>query len=103
LGTASGVVPINYDIDRTIQTVSLNTNSVTFTKGTGWPTSNVSRDVVLQITCINPATIVWSIVGNNWYNQPVNPLASGEYLVLLRAVGSGVVQGHYIGEKKGSL
>ncbi len=103
LGTASGIVPINYDIDRTIQTVSLDTNTVTFTKGTGWPTSNVSRDVVLQITCINPATIVWSIVGNNWYNQPVNPLASGEYMVLLRAVGSGVVQGHYIGEKKGSL
>ena len=103
LGNASGTVSIDYSTDRMIQTFNMNSNPITLTKGTGWPTSSISRDVVLQMTCINPASITWSIVGSNWYNQPEVSLPSGEYMVLLRAMGSGVIQGHYIGQKQGSL
>jgi hypothetical protein len=103
LGTVSGTLPINYATDRMIQTFNINQNSLTLTTGSGWPTSNISNDVLLQISCVNPATISWNIVGSNWYNKPAAMVASGEYLVLLRAMGSGIIQGHYIGNKQGSL
>lgn len=99
LGTLSGSVPINYGTDRMIQTFTMDSNPITLTRGTGWPTTNISRDVMLQITCINTASITWNIVGSNWYNPPTSTLPSGEYMILLRAMGTGVIQGHYIGNK----
>jgi hypothetical protein len=103
LGTISGTVPINYGTDRMIQKFNIDTDPLTLITGSGWPISNISRDVLLIMNCINSTSITWDIVADNWYNQPVTTLPSGEYMILLRAMGSGIIQGHYIGAKQGSL
>jgi hypothetical protein len=103
LGTISGTVSINYGTDRMIQTFNIDTNPLTLNKGSGWPTTNISRDVLLIMNCINSTSITWNIVGDDWYNQPTTTLPSGEYMILLRAIGSGTIQGHYIGSKQGPL
>jgi len=103
LGTISGTISINYGTDRMIQTFNIDTNPLTLNKGSGWPTTNISRDVLLIMNCINSTSITWNIVGDDWYNQPTTTLPSGEYMILLRAIGSGTIQGHYIGSKQGPL
>jgi hypothetical protein len=97
LGTVSGTNAINCGQDRIIQTLTLNGVATTFTKGSGWPsTSNISRETILDITSSTNTSVTWTIV-NRWYRQPDSPLPSGNHTVLLRAIGSGIVQGHYIG------
>lgn len=99
LGTISGTNSINCGQDRQIQTLTLNGTATTFTKGTGWPTSDtVARETTLNIYASGNTSITWTIV-NDWYRQPDSPLPSGRHIVLLRSVGSGTMQGHYIGNK----
>lgn len=100
LGTISGSNPINFGPDRSFQTMTLNGNAVTFTKGSGWPeASDVSADTVLRIVATSGTSIVWSVV-TDWFNQPpAGALSSGTHLFLLRAMGSSVIEGHYIGNK----
>lgn len=103
LGSVSGNVNVDYAIDKQIQKLTIDGSPLTLNKGSGWPTGNISRDVMLQINCISSTTIIWNIVGSNWYDKPTSILPGGEYLVLLRAMDNNVIQGHYIGEKQGSL
>jgi hypothetical protein len=99
LGTISGSNAINCGQDRSIQTLTLNGAATTFTKGSGWPsTDNINRDVTLNITTNTNTSITWSII-NDWYRQPDSPLPSGKHIVLLRGIGSGIIEGHYIGSK----
>jgi hypothetical protein len=99
LGTISGTNAINCGQDRQIQTLTLNGVATTFTTGTGWPSSNsVSRETTLNIFASGNTSVTWTIV-NDWYRQPDSPLPSGRHIVLLRSVGSGNMQGHYIGNK----
>ena len=99
LGTLTGSNSINCGQDRQIQTLTLNGTATTFTKGTGWPSSNsVSRDITLNITAGSNTSVTWTVV-TDWYRQPDSPLPSGSHIVLLRAIGSGIIQGHYIGSK----
>jgi hypothetical protein len=99
LGTISGTNAINCGQDRQIQTLTLNGVATTFTTGTGWPSSNsVSRETTLNIFASGNTSVTWTIV-NDWYRQPDSPLPSGRHIVLLRSVGSGTMQGHYIGNK----
>jgi len=99
LGTISGTNAINCGQDRQIQNLTLNGVATTFTTGTGWPTSNsVSRETTLNIFASGNTSVTWTIV-NDWYRQPDSPLPSGRHIVLLRSVGSGTMQGHYIGNK----
>jgi len=100
-GFSSGSTPINYDATTSsIQTLTLSGTAVTFTKGTGWPTSsNVSVDTILRITVTSATSITWTIV-NDWFNQPpAGALSIGTHLFLLRAIGSSIIEGHYIGNK----
>jgi len=99
LGTISGSNAINFGSDRIFQTLTLSGAATTFTKGTGWPTTSITADVVLRITVSTATTVTWTIV-TDWFNQPpAAPLAIGTHLFLLRAVGSSIVEGHYIGAK----
>jgi hypothetical protein len=99
LGTISGTNAINCGQDRQIQTLTLNGVATTFTTGTGWPTSSsVARETTLNIFASGNTSVTWTIV-NDWYRQPDSPLPSGRHIVLLRSVGSGNMQGHYIGNK----
>lgn len=100
LGSVSGSNAINYGTDRQIQTLTLGGSATTFTKGTGWPTSStVSSDIILRITVSSATTITWSIV-TDWFNQPpAGALSTGTHLILLRAIGSSIVEGHYIKKK----
>lgn len=99
LGTVSGNTAINYAIDRQIQTLTLNGTSVNFTEGTGWTTANRSVDVVLQITVTSTTTVAFdSGFVTDWYSS-LPTFSAGTYLILLRSIGSTVVQGHYIGKK----
>jgi hypothetical protein len=99
LGTISGTNAINCGQDRQIQNLTLNGVATTFTTGTGWPSSNsVARETTLNIYASGNTSITWTIV-NDWYRQPDSPLPSGRHIVLLRSVGSGTMQGHYIGNK----
>lgn len=99
LGTISGTNSINCGQDRQIQTLTLNGTATTFTKGSGWPTNNnISRETTLNIYASGNTSITWTIV-NDWYRQPDSPLPSGRHIVLLRSIGSGTMQGHYIGNK----
>ena len=99
LGTISGTNAINCGQDRQIQNLTLNGVATTFTTGTGWPSSSsVARETTLNIFASGNTSITWTIV-NDWYRQPDSPLPSGRHIVLLRSVGSGTMQGHYIGNK----
>ena len=99
LGTISGTNAINCGQDRQIQNLTLNGVATTFTTGTGWPSSSsVARETTLNIYASGNTSITWTIV-NDWYRQPDSPLPSGRHIVLLRSVGSGTMQGHYIGNK----
>ena len=99
LGTISGTNTINCGQDRQIQTLTLNGVATTFTTGTGWPTSSsVARETTLNIFASGNTSVTWTIV-NDWYRQPDSPLPSGRHIVLLRSIGSGNMQGHYIGNK----
>ena len=99
LGTISGTNAINCGQDRQIQNLTLNGVATTFTTGTGWPSSSsVARETTLNIFSSGNTSITWTIV-NDWYRQPDSPLPSGRHIVLLRSVGSGTMQGHYIGNK----
>jgi hypothetical protein len=82
LGSVSGNVAINYDVDRQIQQLTLNGSAVNFTEGTGWDLINRSVDVMLEITVSSTTTVSFD-----------------KYLVLLRSMGVGIVQGHYMGKK----
>jgi hypothetical protein len=96
LGSVSGNISINYDINKQIQTATLNGTSTNFTLGSNWP-STYSADVILDLTINSTTTILWDIV-DDWYN-PVPTFGSGQYLILLRSMGSSLIQGHYISEK----
>ena len=100
LGAVSGTTPINFGTDRLIQTLTLGGAATTFTKGTNWPTtSTISADVILKITVNSATSITWSIV-TDWFSQPaVGALVAGTHIFLLRAVGTSVVEGHYVGLK----
>lgn len=99
LGTVSGSNSINCGQDRQIQNLTLNGVATTFTKGSGWPTTDtVSRETTLNIFASGNTSVTWTVV-NDWYRQPDSPLPSGRHIVLLRAIGSGTMQGHYIGSK----
>jgi hypothetical protein len=100
LGSVSGSTSINYDTNRSIQTLTLDGPSTTFTKGTGWPTSSsISIDTVLRITVTSATSITWTII-TDWFSQPpAGALSIGTHLVLLRAIGSSIMEGHYIGSK----
>jgi len=99
LGSVSGNVAINYDVDRQIQQLTLNGSAVNFTEGTGWDLINRSVDVMLEITVSSTTTVSFdSNFVTDWYN-PLPTFSSGKYLVLLRSMGVGIVQGHYMGKK----
>lgn len=100
LGSISGANAIDYSNNKMIQTLSLNGNSTTFTKGGGWSSdTNVSQDVMLRISASEPTPIIWSIV-TDWFDQPdPGPLSSGVHLVLLRSIGTSILEGHYLGNK----
>lgn len=99
LGTISGSNSISCGQERQIQSLTLNGVATTFTKGSGWPTTNsISRETTLNIFASGNTSVTWTIV-NDWYRQPDSPLPSGRHIVLLRSIGSGTMQGHYIGNK----
>lgn len=100
LGVVGGRVVLNYTQESQFQNLTLNGTAVTFVEGAGWPiSSNTVTDLILNITVITSNTsITWSIV-TDWYRQPDSPLPVGTHVVLLRAVGNTVMQGHYIGNK----
>jgi hypothetical protein len=99
LGNISGVVNVDWAKTRTIQTASLSGLPTTFNKGTGWPTTSISRDVLLQLNVLINTNVTWNIVGANWYKKPdYSVLNSGEHMVLLRAFGN-TINGFYIGNK----
>lgn len=91
---------INAGPNLSIQTLTINGGTVTFTKGTGWPSTNtISTDVLLKITVSSLTTIIWSIV-TEWFNNPNSgALSVGTHLVLLRGIGNSTVEAHYIGNK----
>ena len=98
-GLLAGTNTINYGADRTIQTITLDGRATTFTKGTGWPTTSLSCDVLLKITTTAITSITWTVI-TDWFNQPpAGALTVGTHLVLLRAIGSTIIEGHYIGNK----
>lgn len=99
LGNLSGTNAINGGINNSIQTLSLNGSSVTFTKGSGWPAvSGISTDTVLKITASSGTPITWTII-DDWFNQPpAGALSADTHLFLLRAIGT-TIEGHYIGNK----
>lgn len=98
LGSISGNTAISYDLDKQIQK-SLLIGSTNFTQGSGWDLVDKSVDVFMEIKT-NTTNIVSfdSSFVTEWYN-PIPSFTSGTYLVLLRSMQSGVVQGHYIGKK----
>jgi hypothetical protein len=99
LGAVSGSTAINFASDKQLQTMTLGGTATTFTKGSGWPSNNTSVDVVLRTTVTSATSITWTIV-NDWFNQPpAGALSIGTHLFLLRAIGSSIVEGHYIGSK----
>lgn len=99
LGTISGTNSINWGSDRTMQSCTFNGTATTLNKGTGWPSTNgVCREATLNIYASGNTSVTWNIV-NDWYRQPDSPLPSGNHIVLFRAISSGVIQGHYIGNK----
>lgn len=100
LGKVSGLVVINYTPDSERQTVTLDGTATTFVEGGGWPSSsNTVKDLTLNIVVSNANTsVTWTIV-THWYRQPDSPLPVGTHVVLLRAVGNNVIEGHYIGNK----
>jgi hypothetical protein len=99
LGTVSGTNSINCGQDRQIQTLTLNGSATTFTKGSNWPSaSNISRDVTVNIYASGNTSVTWTLV-TDWYRQPDSPLPSGNHVLLLRGIGTGIIQGHYIGSK----
>lgn len=99
LGTLSGSNAINFGSDRLFQTLTLNGNAVTFTKGTGWPSTSVTGDIILKVVVSSATSITWSIV-NDWFSQPpAGSLSVGTHLFLLRAIGGSTIEGHYIGSK----
>jgi hypothetical protein len=99
LGTVSGNTAISFGIDRQIQKLTLNGTSVNFTEGTGWDITNRSVDVVLEITVSSTTTVAFdSNFITDWYGD-LPTFTTGKYLILLRSMGTGVVQGHYIGIK----
>lgn len=95
LGTVTGNISISYDIDKQIQTLTLNGTTTNFIKGS-WPTGSFSVDVLLEITVDSTTTVSFALV-DDWYNS-VPSFTPGKYLVLLRSMGS-TIQGHYIGNK----
>jgi hypothetical protein len=98
-GLLAGINAVNYGADRTIQTITLDGRATTFSKGTGWPTTSLSCDVVLKITTTAITSITWTII-TDWFNQPpAGALQLGTHLVLLRAIGASTIEGHYIGSK----
>jgi hypothetical protein len=104
LGTVSGTLSLNWGRDRTIQKATLNGFPTTFNTGTGWPTTDLSRDLLLRLSTNTSTSITWNIVGSNWYNKPSGTtLTSGEYMFVLRAFGSGIINGFYLGQNTGSL
>lgn len=99
IGLVSGNTAINYSIDKQIQKLTLNGTTVNFTEGTGWDLIDKSVDVMLEISVLFTTTVSFDPnFVTDWYN-PLPTFNSGKYLVLLRSMGSGVVQGHYIGVK----
>jgi hypothetical protein len=103
LGNISGVVNVDWAKTRTIQTASLSGLPTTFNKGTGWPTTSISRDVLLQLNVLINTDVTWNVVGSNWYKKPdYSVLNSGEHMVLLRAFGN-TINGFYIGNKTSSV
>jgi hypothetical protein len=99
LGTISGRNLINYTPDSQYQNLTLNGTATTFLEGSGWPSSsNTVTDLTLNIVVTSDTSVTWTIV-NHWYRQPDSPLPVGTHVVLLRAVGNDVIQGHYIGNK----
>lgn len=98
-GVVSGSFPVDFDIDKQIQNLTLNGTAITLTKGSGWPDSALSRDVVLHLNVTIPTLINWDII-TEWYAQPPSlTLPVGYYIVLLRSVGSTTIQGHYVGNR----
>lgn len=95
-GLVSG--PITIDGDKSIQIMSMNGTSTTFTKGNYWYGSKeYSKDVVLKLNVSSPTSINWTIV-NEWYNQaPSGPLSIGTHQFLLRLIDQTTIEGHYIG------
>jgi hypothetical protein len=95
LGAVSGNVSINYDIDKQIQTLTLNGTTTNFIEGSGWP-STTSVDVLLEITVNTTTTVSWTLVDDQY--NPFPTFTAGKYLILIRNFGT-TIQGHYIGEK----
>lgn len=99
LGSISGTNAISFGANQLIQTLTLNGTPITLTKGINWPSTNISVEVILRITVTSATSITWTIV-NDWFNQPpAGALSVGTHLFLLRAIGSSVIEGHYIGNK----
>jgi hypothetical protein len=104
LGTISGTVSLDWARNKTIQKATLNGFSTTINAGTGWPTTDISRDLLLRLSTNTSTTVNWNIVGSNWYNKPSGTsLPSGEYMFVLRAFGSGIINGFYVGQNTGAL
>jgi len=99
IGPANGSVSINAGFNNSIQTISITGSPITLTKGNNWPVNNTCNDTILKITSTAATALTWNLV-TDWFNQaPAGALASGVHLFLLRGVGSGIIEGHYIGNK----
>lgn len=90
---------INYDQEKTIQTVLLIDGSYTFILGSGWPIDN-SVEILLQITIAGSVNITWDIV-TDWYSDynDLNNLSEGKHTFLLRKIGTDI-SAYYLGNKK---
>jgi hypothetical protein len=97
---SGGTYAVPYASDKQMQLVSCSDQLLTITKGSGWPTTSVSADVILKLTLTTNTTINWNIV-TEWYNQPPSSAngLTGTHLILFRSVGPNTIEGHYIGSK----
>lgn len=99
LGTVSGNTAINYEIGKQIQSMTLAGGSVNFTEGTGWTTANKSVDVVLHLYVTSTTTVAFdSNFVTDWFST-LPTFSAGTYIILLRSMGSTIVEGFYIGKK----
>jgi hypothetical protein len=96
LGYISYGTNIDWAIDKQIQTGSLDGSPLTLSQGNGWPSTNISRDVLLELT-VNyyDTSVSWPIVAY-WYAIPPEPLPVAKHLILFRAMGT-TINGHYLG------
>lgn len=89
-------VYIDWGSDKQIQTGSSFGYPLDIYQGAGWPSTNVSRDVLFELSIYYYDTNVYFPITSYWYNAPPNPLPPAKHLILFRSMGS-TIYGHYLG------